>query len=102
MAVELEKMIENVELTRSDCTAVGSTAACYCVSVLSGSLEVSARLKNADDLELLIKVLEANKTLFAKADRSATEDVVKATETSAKADRLETKACAKADQSEAP
>ena len=37
---------------------------CYRVSVLSGSLEVSARLKNADDLEL-----EANKALFAKADR---------------------------------
>ena len=34
---------------------------CYRVSVISGSLEVSARLKNADDLELLLKVLEANK-----------------------------------------
>ena len=42
---------------------------CYRVSVLSGSLEVSARLKNADDLELLMRVLEANKALFAKADR---------------------------------
>jgi hypothetical protein len=33
---------------------------CYRVSLVSGSLEVSARLKNADDLELLINVLEAN------------------------------------------
>ena len=33
---------------------------CYRVSVISGSLEVSARLKNVDDLELLLKVLEAN------------------------------------------
>jgi hypothetical protein len=40
---------------------------------LSGSLEVTARLKSADDLELLVKVLEANKPLFAKADRLATE-----------------------------
>ena len=46
---------------------------CYRVSVISGSLEVSARLKNADDLELLVKVLEANKPLFAKPDRLATE-----------------------------
>jgi len=30
-------------------------------------------LKSADDLELLVKVLEANKPLFAKVDRLATE-----------------------------
>jgi hypothetical protein len=35
------------------------------LSVLSGSLDVLARLKSADDLELLIRVLEANKVLFA-------------------------------------
>ena len=46
---------------------------CYRVSLFSGSLEVTARLKSADDLELLVKVLEANKPLFAKADRLATE-----------------------------
>ena len=45
---------------------------CYRVSVLSGSLEVSARLKTADDLELLMKVLEANKGLFPRLERSAT------------------------------
>ena len=38
-----------------------------------GFLEVTARLKSADDLELLVKVLEANKPLFAKVDRLATE-----------------------------
>jgi hypothetical protein len=79
---------------------VGAVApSCYRVSLLSGSLEVSARLKNADDLELLIKVLEANKGLFAKADRSGIDAVVKAAETSAKADRLDTKVCAKANGS---
>ena len=41
----------------------------YRVSVLSGSLEISARLKSADDLELLVRVLEANKALFTKADK---------------------------------
>ena len=61
-------MIENREPAEvsASSTAVPS---CYRVSVLSGSLEVSARLKNADDLELLVRVLEANKALFAKADR---------------------------------
>jgi hypothetical protein len=71
---------------------------------VSGSLEVSARLKNADDLELLIKVLEANKDLFPKVERAATETVVKATKTTdrsadgfAKTDR-ETKAAARVDR----
>jgi hypothetical protein len=40
---------------------------------LSGSLEVTARLKSVDDLELLVRVLEANKALFAKSDRQAAE-----------------------------
>ena len=63
---------------------------CYRLSVVSGSLEVSARLKNADDLELLMKVLEANKTLFTKTERVATDLVVKV-------DRSDTEGCAKAD-----
>jgi hypothetical protein len=46
---------------------------CYRISFLSGALEVTARLKSGDDLELLVKVLEANKALFAKADRLAAE-----------------------------
>ena len=66
---------------------------CYRVSVISGSLEVSARLKNADDLELLLKVLEANKGLFRKEERAVTETVVEVTKL---ADRSETDGFAKA------
>jgi len=47
--------------------------ACYRVSFVSGSIEVTARLKSTDDLELLVRVLEANKPLFEKADRVANE-----------------------------
>ena len=71
---------------------------CYRVSVISGSLEVSARLKNADDLELLMKVLDANKSLFTKTEQLANDLIVKVTKTSAKVDRSEP--CAKADRSE--
>ena len=89
--VEGDKVVANGEPARSDasCTATGATAppSCYRVSVVSGSLEVSARLRNADDLELLLKVLEANKSLFPKVERSAVESVAKATKT---ADRSET------------
>jgi hypothetical protein len=62
-------MIENGEPVAM--VAASSTAApsCYRVSLLSGSLEVSARLKSADDLDLLMRVLEANKALFTKADK---------------------------------
>ena len=86
MADEGGEMVHNLETAQSEasCTATGSPAAapsCYRVSVVSGSLEVSARLKNADDLELLLKVLEANKALFAKTDRVATDLVVKVTKT---------------------
>ena len=97
-------MTNHVELAGSaavpSTTTEGALApSCYRVSVLSGSLEVSARLKNADDLELLLKVLEANKVLFTKTDRVATDLVVKVTKTSSKVDRSETEACAKADGS---
>lgn len=68
-------MIDNVEPVTT--TSTGAVApSCYRVSVLSGSLEVTARLKNANDLDLLMKVLEANKGLFANA--SATEVLVRA------------------------
>ena len=36
------------------------------VSLLSGSLEVSARLTSVDGFELLVKVLEANKALLQR------------------------------------
>jgi len=47
---------------------------CYRISALSGSLEVSARLKTTADLELLIKVLEANKGLFAANEDTSTSE----------------------------
>jgi hypothetical protein len=62
MIVEGDEMIESRE-------------SCYRVAVLSGSLEISARLKNSDDLELLMRVLEANKVLFAKTEESKPEVV---------------------------
>ena len=96
--VEGDKVVANGEPARSDfCTATGATAppSCYRVSVVSGSLEVSARLRNADDLELLLKVLEANKSLFPKVERSAVESVAKATKT---ANRSETDGFAWADR----
>ena len=76
-------MIDNretaVDSSASSTPSAGAAApSCYRVSVLSGSLEVSARLKNADDLELLMKVLEANKVLFTRAMPLATEDWMKA------------------------
>ncbi len=87
-------MADFVEAPRSDAAAAGPAApSCYRVSVVSGSLEVSARLKNADDLELLLKVLEANKGLFSK--EGAAETVMKATKP---ADRSETDGFAKADR----
>jgi hypothetical protein len=46
---------------------------CYRVSLLSGAVEVTARLKCCDDLDLLLKVLEANRALFVRADRLANE-----------------------------
>jgi hypothetical protein len=61
-------MIENGEPAAT--VAASSTAAatsCYRVSLLSGSLEISARLKSADDF--LVRVLEANKALFTKAEK---------------------------------
>lgn len=36
----------------------------YRVSMVSGGLEISARLSSLEELELLVKVLEANKTLW--------------------------------------
>jgi hypothetical protein len=71
MAVEGSEMIENGEPAATVAASSTSTVtpSCYRVSVLSGWLEVSARLRNAQDLELLMMVLEANKVLFTKPDR---------------------------------
>ena len=48
----------------------GITAASgYRVSMVSGGLEVSARLSNLEELELLVNVLEANKALWSNPAR---------------------------------
>ena len=46
---------------------------CYRISLLSSSLEVTARLKSVDDLDLLMNVLESNRAFFVKNDRLAAE-----------------------------
>jgi hypothetical protein len=94
-------MTNNVERAGSAAVPSAETdgavaPSCYRVSVVSGSLEVSARLKSADDLELLMKVLEANRCLFPKVERS--ESVVDGTETSGKANGSETDGFAKTDR----
>jgi hypothetical protein len=43
------------------------------ISLLFTSLEVTARLKSVDDLELLMNVLESNRAFFVKNDRLAAE-----------------------------
>lgn len=75
----VREVVENIEPVNGSAAyltpTVGAPVAlsCYRVSLLLGSLEVTARLKSTDDLELLVKVLEANKSFFAKADQLASE-----------------------------
>jgi hypothetical protein len=74
-----ERVMEMIESGESDSRVAPSSPAtggagapsCYRLSVLLGSLEVSARLKTSADLELLIRVLEANKVLFATNEDSS-------------------------------
>ena len=70
---------------------------CFRVSSLNGSLEVSARLKSVDDLEILMRVLEANKALFLRKVRSNAAPVVTKQEM-AEVDRTTKKESAKAKQ----
>ena len=58
-------MIENIEPVNAP--------SCYRISLLSGSLEVTARLKSVDDLDLLMNVSESNRAFFVKNDRLAAE-----------------------------
>ena len=46
---------------------------CYRASFLSGSLEVTARLKNVEDLDLFMNVLESHREFFVKNGRSTAE-----------------------------
>ena len=70
---------------------------CFRVSSLNGSLEVSARLKSVDDLEILMRVLEANKALFLRKVRPSAASVVTKQEV-AEVDRTTKKGSAKAKQ----
>jgi hypothetical protein len=85
----VREVVENIEPVNGGAgyptPTVGGAAApsCYRVSLLSGALEVTARLKCGDDLDLLVKVLEANRSLFAKADRLANEVLTLTDETEA-------------------
>ena len=61
----VREVIENIEPVNAP--------SCYRVSLLSGSLEVRARLKSVDDLDLLMNVLESNRAFFVKNDLLAAE-----------------------------
>jgi hypothetical protein len=54
-----------------------SPASGYRVSMTGGALEVSARLATPEELELLVKVLEANKVLWANAGKTEVKCEVK-------------------------
>src|SRR5262249_9545583 len=73
---------------------VTAVPSCYRLSVMSGALEVTARIKNVADLELLISVLVANKILFATDDQKADTGAP-----SVKEGRSITKSSAKANES---
>jgi len=47
--------------------ASAATATGYRVSLVPGALEVSARLASNEELEILVKVLEANKGSLGKS-----------------------------------
>jgi hypothetical protein len=93
-------MIENGDPAAMVAASSIAAPSCYRVSVLSGSLEISARLKSADDLELLMRVLEANKVLFTKADRLEPEILAKTDRPATKlsTSQSETQALVKADR----
>ena len=61
----VREVIENIEPVNAP--------SCYRISLLSGSLEVTARLKSVDDLDLLMNVLESHRAFFVKNDRLAAE-----------------------------
>ena len=86
-------MIESREAASNGAASTATVGAvapsCYRVSVVSGSLEVTARLKNADEFGLLMKVLEANKALFARTSLPLASEEQPKSET-AKTDRDQT------------
>jgi hypothetical protein len=107
ITVKGDEVIENGEsasiAAAPSTTTVGTAPPSYYrLSVVSGLLEVTARLKNGEDLELLIRVLEANKLLFTEVVRLEPEISAKTesdTQVLVKADRPKTKPSAKANGS---
>jgi len=47
-----------------------ASASGYRVAMVSGALEVSARVASAEELDLLVRVLEANKILWTNSGKS--------------------------------
>ena len=93
-------MIESEEPAATVTTSSTAAPSCYRISLFSGSLEVSARLKSADDLDLLMRVLEANKVLFTKAERLEPEILAKTDRPATKSSKSqsETQALTKEDR----
>jgi hypothetical protein len=63
------------ENTTAKESAAGTAAAAlaqtgYRVSLVPGALEVSARLASNDELDILVKVLEANKGILSNSSES--------------------------------
>ena len=69
----MREMARNIVTMNGNATYPTPTVGGYRVSFFAGSLEITARLKSTDDVDLLVRVLEANRALFQKADRLATE-----------------------------
>jgi hypothetical protein len=55
------------EMSGNGITSSGGANSGYRVAMVSGALEVSARLATAEDLDLLVRVLEANKILWTNS-----------------------------------
>jgi len=51
-------------------TSSGGAASGYRVTMVSGALEVSARLATYEELDLLVRVLEANRILWTNSATS--------------------------------
>src|SRR5215813_8412046 len=58
------------EMSGNGITSSGGANSGYRVAMVSGALEVSARLATAEDLDLLVRVLEANKILWTPSGTS--------------------------------
>ena len=82
----VREVVENIEPINGKggypTSVVGGPSApsCYRLSQFSGAIEVTARLKCGDDLDLLLKVLEAHRPLFEKPGRLAKEVLTLAVE----------------------